>query len=113
MSEGKETISKFLGTYFDRDLVLRLSRWAGIVGWIVLAVYLANWLGSVAQFSVQFASGLYFQKGMSAVDVFNMFTPYLLQPLPGFVYFIGLQAVSQVLLVFLDIEDNLRRAARK
>jgi hypothetical protein len=41
-----------------------------------------------------------------------MFTPYLQQPLPGLFYFFGLQAVSKGLLIFLDMEDNTRRAAR-
>ncbi len=51
-------------------------------------------------------------KGMTFLNVFNMFTPYLQQPLPGLFYFFGLQAVSKGLLIFLDMEDNTRRAAR-
>jgi hypothetical protein len=42
-----------------------------------------------------------------------MFSPYLQQPLPGVFYFFALQAVSKGLLIFLDMEDNTRRAARK
>src|SRR5512147_1284240 len=30
----------FLGTYFDRSLVLRVSRWTIILGWLILAAYL-------------------------------------------------------------------------
>ena len=33
--------------------------------------------------------------------------------LPGLFYFFGLHAVSKGLLIFLDMEDNTRRAARK
>jgi hypothetical protein len=31
---------------------------------------------------------------------------------PATFYFLGLQAVSKALLIFLDMEDNTRRAAR-
>ena len=112
MSESNEKQVSFLGTYFDRDGVLRLSRWADIVAWIVLTVYLLSWLFSILLFLGQYFNGMYFDKGASFLNVFNMFTPYLQQPLPGLFYFFGLQAVSKGLLIFLDMEDNTRRAAR-
>ena len=103
----------FLGTYFDRDGVLRLSRWADVVAWVVLTVYLLSWLVSFLFFLGQYMSGMYFDKGATFLNVFGMFAPYLQQPLPGLFYFFGLQAVSKGLLIFLDMEDNTRRAARK
>ena len=103
----------FLGTYFDRDGVLRLSRWADIISWVVLTIYLLSWLFTLLLFFGQYFSGLYMDKGATFLTVFNMFTPYLQQPLPGLFYFFGLQAVSKGLLIFLDMEDNTRRAARK
>jgi len=102
----------FLGTYFDRDGVLRLSRWADVVAWVVLTVYLLSWLFSILLFFGQYYNGLYMDKGATFLNTFNMFTPYLQQPLPGIFYFFGLQAVSKGLLIFLDMEDNTRRAAR-
>lgn len=102
----------FLGTYFDRDGVLRLSRWADVAAWVVLTVYLLSWLFSVLLFVGQYNSGLYFDKGATFLNVFNMFSPYLQQPLPGLFYFFGLQGISKGLLIFLDMEDNTRRAAR-
>src|SRR5512134_97899 len=113
MSESNEKQASFLGTYFDRDGVLRLSRWADMIAWIVLTVYLLSWLFSLLLFLGQYFSGLYFDKGATFLMVFNMFTPYLQQPLPGVFYFFGLQAVSKGLLILLDMEDNTRRAARK
>jgi hypothetical protein len=112
MSELNEKQAGYLGTYFDRDGVLRLSRWADIVAWIVLTVYLLSWLLNVLMFFSQYFSGLYMDKGATFLNVFNMFSPYLQQPLPGLFYFFGLQAVSKGLLIFLDMEDNTRRAAR-
>lgn len=102
----------FLGTYFDRDGVLRLSRWADIVAWVLLTVYVLLWLSSFLIFLGQYFSGLYFDKGATFLNVINMFANQLLQPLPGIFYFFGLQAISKGLLILLDMEDNTRRAAR-
>jgi hypothetical protein len=113
MSEANEKQAGFLGTYFDRDGVLRLSRWADVVAWVVLTVYILSWLASFLFFLGQYFSGLYLDKGATFLNVLGLFTPYLQQPLPGVFYFFGLQAVSKGLLIFLDMEDNTRRAARK
>ncbi len=111
MNEEKQ--AGFLGVYFDRDVVLRVSRLADIISWIVLVIYVVTWLGSFVQFIAQFATGMLFDKGATWLNMFNMFVPYLTQPLPGLFYFVGLQAVSHILLIALDIEDNMRRIARK
>lgn len=113
MSETNEKQAGFLGTYFDRDGVLRLSRWADILSWVVLTIHLIVWLFSMVLFFAQFSSGLLFDKGGTFLTMFSMFSPYLLQPLPGVLSFFGLQTVSKVLLILLDMEDNTRRAARK
>jgi hypothetical protein len=112
MTETKEPTQKFFGTYFDRDVVMRLSRWARIFSWVVLALYLVAWLIPFAQFLVQFSSGMFFNKGMTIFDSLNFFTPYLTQPIPGVIYFFSLQAIAHLLVIFLDIEENTRRAAR-
>jgi hypothetical protein len=112
MSESNEKPASFLGTYFDRDGVLRLSRWADVVAWVVLTIYLLSWLFSVLSFLGMYFNGMFVDKGATFLNVFNNFSPYLQQPLPGLFYFFGLQAVSKGLLIFLDMEDNTRRAAR-
>jgi hypothetical protein len=112
MSESNEKQAGYLGTYFDRDGVLRLSRWADVAAWVILTVYLLSWLLSILLFFGQYYNGMFMDKGATFLNVFNMFTPYLQQPLPGLFYFFGLQAVSKGLLIFLDMEDNTRRAAR-
>jgi hypothetical protein len=112
MTESNEKQASYLGTYFDRDGVLRLSRWADVVAWVVLAVYILSWLFSLLLFFGQYFSGMYFDKGATFLNVINMFTPFFQQPLPGLFYFFGLQAISKGLLIFLDMEDNTRRAAR-
>ena len=113
MSESVEKPEKFLGAYFDRDEVLKLSRWSDGLSWVVLTIYVLTWLFSILLFISQYASGMMGDKGMTFLMGFNIFSPYLLQPLPGVFYFAGLQAVSKVLLILLDMEDNTRRSARK
>jgi hypothetical protein len=112
MSESNEKQAGFLGTYFDRDGILRLSRWADVIAWIVLTIYLVSWLSMFLVFLGQYLTGLYFDKGATFLNVINLFANQLIQPLPGIFYFFGLQAVSKGLLIFLDMEDNTRRAAR-
>lgn len=113
MNDTNESKTNFAGTYFDRDLVLKISRWARIFSWVILGIYLFTWLVSFTQFMIQFASGMFFYKGMSIVDAIATFTPQLLTPLPGIVYFFALQAIGKVLLILMDMEDNTRRGARK
>jgi hypothetical protein len=113
MTETDEKSKVFLGTYFDRDDVIRISRLAGILAWVVLTMYVLTTLISFSQFMIQFASGVYYQKGISPFDLMGFFTPYLLQPLPGLVYFLGLKFAQHGMLILLDVEDNTRRAARK
>lgn len=112
MTESKDSPVQFLGTYFDRDAVLKVARWAQILAWVVAAVYLITWLTSTAQFVIQFSTGMYYNKGMTIFDTINFFSPYLVQPLPGVLYFFSLQGIGRALLIFMDIEDNTRRAAR-
>jgi hypothetical protein len=114
MSESNEKQEKFFGAYVDRDVVLRLSRWIEGTAWVVLTVYTLTWLASVVMFVSQLMAGLYFAKGSeSFLTTFTLFTPYLQQFFPGIFYFFGFQAISKLLLIFLDVEDNTRRAARK
>jgi hypothetical protein len=113
MTETNESKTNFAGTYFDRDTVLRLAGVSRIFSWVVLSIYVLTTLLALFQFLPQFSSGLFYDKGMSTANVLNLFSPYLTQPLPGIFYFIVLQAASAGLLIFLDMEDNTRRAARK
>lgn len=111
MTEDKE---KFLGTYFDRDAVLRLAGLAKVLSWVFLVVYESAALISLLQFLPGGVfGGVLSEKGASVVNVFGLFMPYVMQILPGIAYFVGFQVVAQALLIFLDVEDNTRRAARK
>ena len=113
MSENEEKQTKFLGAYFDRDSVLRLSRWADVMSWVVLTIYAVTWAGSVLLYLSQYMNGMMSDKGITFLMSFNMFSPYLTQVFPGVVYFFALQGISRVLQILMDMEDNTRRAARK
>ena len=113
MSETNEKQAGFFGTYFDRDSILRISRWAEIIAWVTLTVYVVSWISSLLLYFAQYYNGMFMDKGMTFLNAVTNFSPFLQQPLPGVFYFFGLQAISKTLLILLDMEDNTRRAARK
>ena len=103
--------NKFAGVYFDRDSVLRLARLADIFAWIALIYYLGQGVISVTVLTLQIARGLMVFPGLT--DYAQQFS-WTLQPLiPGLWNFVGLQAVGKILLIFMDMEDNTRRAASR
>ena len=103
----------FYATYFNKDTVLKFSRWAGILAWVVLVIYILTSLNSFLQFILQFATGIYYQKGMSIFDLIGFFSPYFIQIVPGFVYFFGLKFVEHASLILMDIEESTRRTTRE
>jgi hypothetical protein len=111
MEENKSKNAEFLGTYFDRSVVLRIVRGAEIASWVVLVVYGLQLLLSAAVFVLSYVRG--FMQGFGLTDLFQQLLFVLEQPFRGIVYFLGLQALAKILLMFMDIEENTRRAARK
>jgi hypothetical protein len=113
MSEANEKPAVFLGTYFDRDGVLRLARWADVMAWIILTIYVLWWLPSFLMFLGQFLNGMFGDKGSTFLNFVSTVAGQLQLLLPGVFYFFGLQGISKGLLMFMDMEDNTRRAARR
>jgi hypothetical protein len=108
MTDSEKT--NFAGTYFDRDSILRLARMANVFAWIALLYYAAQVGLSLTTFTLSLLRGFIVLPGLT--DAAQQIL-WLLQPsLPGLWNFIGLQAVGKVLLIFMDMEDNTRRAAR-
>lgn len=101
----------FLGTYFEREQVLKLAVLAGSVSWVVLGLYFCQLLLAAGTFILQAARG--FMAGLGFADVLQNVLYLLEQLVPGFVYFFALQGLGKALLMFLDIEQNTRRAARQ
>ncbi|GAB4487295.1 MAG: hypothetical protein Fur0016_18740 [Anaerolineales bacterium] len=95
----------FLGTYFDRDGVLRLERWTRILGWIIFAIYIAQYL---------YDTGLFLYNNIAngyPIDWFYMLFG-LGRPFQGLMILAVLYILSQALLILLDIEHNTRSTAR-
>ena len=113
MDQLTDNRTGFLGTYFDRDAVLRIARLAGVLAWVLLAVYAYTTLVSIGQFWFLVASGAASYEGANIFDRMSIPTLQLSQLMPGIVYFIILKVAQQALLILLDVEDNSRRAARK
>ena len=100
----------FLGTYFDRDSVLRWSRIVEVLAWIVAAVYAADFIVSATTYALQFARGM--MVGWGLTDILQNALYIIERPLHGVLYFAVLQALSKGLLIALDMEANTRGAAR-
>lgn len=111
MEENKTKETGFLGTYFDPTVVMRIVRGAEIASWVVLVVYGLQFLLSLGTFVLSYARG--FMQGFGLTDLFQQILFILEQPFRGVVYFLGLQALGKILLMFMDIEANTRRAMRK
>jgi len=107
---NSESKTNFAGTYFDRDSILRLARLAAIFAWIALIYYAGQAVIGMTIFTLQLARGLNVLSGPT--DFFQQIL-WTFQPIiPGLWNFIGLQAVGKILLIFMDMEDNTRRAVR-
>jgi hypothetical protein len=102
--------SDFLGSYFSKDTVLKLASVAKVFSWIVAGFYLFQWFVQIVTIILQISRG--FWAGSGPTDVAQSLLVLFEQPLRGLVYFIVLQAMSQALLMFMDMEDNTRKAAR-
>lgn len=108
MTENKKT--NFAGTYFDRDSILRLARLADIFAWIALAYYVLQAVIPITVFILQFTRGFSAPAGFT--DIAQQLI-WMLQPIvPGLLNFLGIQAIGKFLLILMDMEDDLRRAAR-
>ncbi len=101
----------FLGTFFNKDTVLRLASVAKLFSWIVAGFYAFQWAIQSGTFFLQYVRG--FWAGMGFTDIAQNLLWLFEQPLRGLVYFVVLQGVAQALLMFMDMEDNTRRAARR
>jgi hypothetical protein len=104
-----EKRGNFLGLYFNKDTVLRLTSAAKILSWVVVGIYALEWLVQVTAIVLQITRG--FWTGMGLMDGAQSILYLFEQPLRGVVYFVVLQGVAQALLMFMDIEDNTRRVS--
>jgi hypothetical protein len=100
----------FPGTYFNKTTVLRFAQALKIMAWVVVAIYGLQLILSLGTTTYQLLQGMWF--GMSIPDIIQNYLSTIGTPLHGIVYSFALFGISQLLLIFLDIEDNTRRVAR-
>ena len=108
--DKNEEHTGFMGTYFDRSLVLRLARISEVVAWVVAVVYAADLILALVVFFLQYARG--FWTGLGITDLFTNLLYIIERPFRGAVYFVVLMAIGHALRILMDVEDNLRRSAR-
>jgi len=101
----------FAATYFSRDVVLKIARYADLAAWVVIVVYAVDFLLAALVLSLQYLRGLY--RPMGPTDVLTNALFILERPFRGVVYFFALQAIGKAQLILLDVEDNTRRGARR
>jgi hypothetical protein len=100
-----------MGTYFDRDVVIKVSHWADILSWVVVIVYTGDLLLALVVFFLQYFRG--FLQGLGVTDWLTNLVYLFERPFRGVVYFVALQGIGKVLLILMDMEESLRRTARK
>lgn len=110
MTQPDQNKTHFAGTYFDRDTVLRLSRFLKTASWIVAGVYIYQLVLNLGIFILQLIRHLVYIGGPT--DIMLQLLWQVQPSLAGLIFFAALQAIAQGLLILLDIEDNTRRAAR-
>ncbi len=102
---------KFLGTYFDRDAVLKMARVIAILSWVTAGIYAWDLILSLGILFLQYIRHLIMPMGFT--DIAQQLLFIFERPLHGVLYFAAMQAVSKGLMIMLDMEESLRRAARK
>jgi hypothetical protein len=105
-----EKQSNFLGTYFDRDNVIRTARWIAILSWVMAGLYLFDMALSIGSYLLAYSRGL--MPGSGLTDILTNIVFNIERPAHGLLYVVALQVTSKGLLILMDVEDNLRRAAR-
>lgn len=100
----------FLGTYFDRDQVMRLSKVLVVLAWVIAGIYAFDLLLGLTTMVLQYARG--FMVGVGITDMLHNVVYLFERPVHGVLYFGLLLALSHGLLIALDMEDNTRREAR-
>lgn len=110
MTDENVPKTQFMGTYFDPNVVFKIAALSRVLAWVVLAVYAADFLVSAAVMITQILRG--FWVGMGITDYASNFIIVLERPFRGLVYFVLLLGITEVLKIFVDIEENTRRIAR-
>jgi hypothetical protein len=86
--------------YASPNSLLRLASWAYVLSWVILILDAILFIGRLV---FQFMEGMSFD----ILTVFNQLF-YLSSLIGGIIWFIVLQAISQGIYLWLDIDENTR-----
>ena len=110
LDDSEADSEKMIGDSHHDDLkIINISIWSKILSWVVLVIYISNFFAEIAgviQSTTQ-NSGFSFAKvplfSISGIIYWtNLFTP----PVIGLTFFLVLQAISQGILMFMDIDEK-------
>jgi len=93
----------------NENKLLSISSWANTISWAALSVYVIAFLGRVATaFQGAFQENVVVQEpSFFSVSIqFNFWLNSLFLLITGITYFLILQAVSQGILILMDIEEG-------
>ena len=95
--------------YHNETKLLNISFWSNILSWVLLIIYILNFLarlisaiGAMGQGAISNLE----QSPFFLLDGVFTWTNILAIPATGFLYFLILQAISQGILMLMDIEEN-------
>ena len=110
LDDSEADSEKMIGDSHHDDLkIINISIWSKILSWVVLVIYISSFFAEIAgviQSTTQ-NSGFSFAKvplfSISGIIYWtNLFTP----PVIGLTFFLVLQAISQGILMFMDIDEK-------
>ena len=105
IEENKEELNN--ESYHNEARLLNISFWSNIFSWVILVIYMLNFLatiiseiGAMGQGSISNHSPFFLLAGLYSL------TDMLMTPAMGFLFFLILQAISQSILMLMDIEEK-------
>ena len=87
--------------YSSPNKLLKIASWSYILSWVILALEAVFFIGRLY---FQFMQGL----DLQVVTLFNLLF-YLSSLVGGIIWFVVLQAVSEGIYLWLDIEENSKK----
>ena len=95
--------------YHNEARLLSISFWSSTLSWVILVIYLLNFLARVISAIGAMQQGAISNPEQSPfflLDGVFTWTNILATPATGFLYFLILQAISQGILMLMDIDEK-------
>ena len=99
----------------NENKLLRMSSCSNILSWVILLLYSIEFLAGVTPavhvtwFTTLFSESLLSNKFLDILGWVIFLSPYLEKLVTGIMFFLFLQALSEGILMLIDIEENSKR----